>query len=67
MKEATEGNSVEGGILKIFPDSWQMAELLSSEFCRMTREHLDAIMASESSQTDIAEVIKTMHKTIEFE
>lgn len=53
LKEAGENK----GILEIFPETWQMTQLFASEFCRMTREHLDEIMQSSHSQIDIALII----------
>jgi len=63
LKEAGENK----GILEIFPETWQMTQLFASEFCRMTREHLDEIMQSSHSQIDIALIIQAMQQSIEFE
>ena len=41
-----------------------MPELFTAEFCRATREYLDANLARDH---EIGEVIKIMQKTMEFE
>jgi hypothetical protein len=63
LKEATqgsEGGAINGGIFNIFPDVWQMTQLFASEFCRMTREHIDTTLSSGYQTIDIALIISTM-------
>lgn len=41
FKDATTG---QNALFDIFPVSWQMYELQTNEFCRMTKLHLDQIL-----------------------
>ena len=44
-----------------------MPQLLSQEFCRITKLHLDEILSQSSSQLDLRLIIESMQFTIEFE
>jgi len=44
-----------------------MPQLLSQEFCRITKVHLDEILSKGSSASDLRLIIESMQQTIEFE
>ncbi len=64
LKEATAGASAT---FNIFPDEWQMPQLLAQEFCRVTKVHLDEVLQRTASQCDLRLIIESMQTTIEFE
>ena len=64
LKDATEG---QNALFDIFPSSWQMDQLQTNEFCRITKLHLDQILNENQSQYDVSQIIEAMQKTIEFE
>ena len=64
LKEATSGPNAT---FAIFPDDWQMPQLLTQEFCRITKVHLDEILSQSSKTADLALIIQSMQQTIEFE
>ena len=51
----------------IFPDTWQMMQLQTYEFCRLTKLHIDGILSTQYTQIDVSLIIDTMQQTIEFE
>ena len=57
LKEATVGPNAT---FNIFPDQWQMPQLLSQEFCRITKLHLDEILSQSAGQTDLRLIIESM-------
>ena len=44
-----------------------MPQLLSQEFCRITKLHLDEILSQSAGATDLRLIIESMMQTIEFE
>jgi vacuolar protein sorting-associated protein 53 len=51
----------------LFPEAWQMNELIAYEFCRMTKLHLDQILSASFTEIDVQLIIETMQMSTEFE
>ena len=64
LKEATTGANAT---FNLFPEEWQMPQLLAQEFCRITKLHLDEILSQSASRLDLRLIIESMQHTIEFE
>jgi Vps53-like, N-terminal len=48
MKEARQPKNGEScALFDIFPEQWQMAQLYTYEFCRMTKLHIDETLSTQ--------------------
>ena len=60
FKRNIKENAGNFGPESIFPESWQMQELLALDFCRMTKLHLDAILSASYQDIDVSLIIEAM-------
>ena len=51
----------------VFPKSWEMSSLLCTTFCKITKAHLSETLDSQRDNLDVANLLKALHSTLDFE
>ena len=51
----------------IFLPHWYMEHMLTMEFCRQTKLHIDEILSVDHFKIDVSKLIEILQATIDFE
>ncbi|QDZ18793.1 Vps53-like vacuolar protein sorting-associated protein [Chloropicon primus] len=51
----------------VFPKSWEVSSLLCTSFCKITKAHLSETLDSMRDNPDVANLLKALHWTLDFE
>jgi len=51
----------------IFPKSWQMRPLITYEFCKLTKVHIDMQLSNPQLEVDVQVLVQILMSTLEFE
>ncbi|KAL1528081.1 hypothetical protein AB1Y20_009447 [Prymnesium parvum] len=51
----------------LFPPSWQMAQAVTRNFCKITHKHIEEILDIARGSLDVAQLTHALQKTVEFE
>jgi hypothetical protein len=51
----------------VFPKSWEVSSLLCTNFCKITKAHLSETLDSQRDNLDVANLLKALHCTLDFE
>nr|CAB3267648.1 vacuolar protein sorting-associated protein 53 homolog [Phallusia mammillata] len=57
----------EGKLSKIFPEHWEVSELIAVEFCQITNRELSTLMQRRASEIDVKLLLFAIQRTTNFE